>query len=168
MTICDRLLLCGSRLCTSSNNATRLVYLVRLSTISTTFVTKSIMHARVGRSRSGITTIKRSQEGHPGALLQTGQVGEGCVLYLGLISYNPQALSGGSTPLHWDYWPEEEVLRAELNEWLEGEDRIMTISITQNLAEVTCSSPSAAEGLRHIARLQGIPVTALPLRRPDG
>ena len=40
MTICDRLLLCGSRLCTSSNNATPLVYLVRLSTISTTFVTK--------------------------------------------------------------------------------------------------------------------------------
>ena len=40
MTICDRLLLCGSRLCTSSNNATRLVYLVRLHTISTTFVTK--------------------------------------------------------------------------------------------------------------------------------
>ena len=40
MTICDRLLLCGSRLCTSSNNATRLVYLVRLPTISTTFVTK--------------------------------------------------------------------------------------------------------------------------------
>ena len=38
----------------------------------------SIMHARVGRSRSGITTIKRSQGGHPGALLQTGQVGEGC------------------------------------------------------------------------------------------
>ena len=37
----------------------------------------SIMHARVGRSRSGITTIKRSQEGHPGALLQTGQVGDG-------------------------------------------------------------------------------------------
>ena len=30
MTICDRLLLCGSRLCTSSNNATLLVHLVRL------------------------------------------------------------------------------------------------------------------------------------------
>ena len=30
----------------------------------------------------------------------------------------------------------------------------MTISVTPNLAEVTCSSPSAAEGLRHIARLQ--------------
>jgi hypothetical protein len=40
MTICDRLLLCGSWPCTSSNNATPLVYLVRLSTISTTFVTK--------------------------------------------------------------------------------------------------------------------------------
>ena len=47
MTICDRLLLCGSRLCTSSNNATPLVYLVRLSTTSTTFVTKVMGSANV-------------------------------------------------------------------------------------------------------------------------
>ena len=47
MTICDRLLLCGSRLCTSSNNATPLVYLVRLSTTSTTFVTRVMGSANV-------------------------------------------------------------------------------------------------------------------------
>ena len=47
MTICDRLLLCGSRLCTSSNNATPLVYLVRLTTTSTTFVTRVMGSANV-------------------------------------------------------------------------------------------------------------------------
>ena len=61
MTICDRLLLCGSWLCTSSNNATPLVYLVRLSTISTTFVTKTARQLRAAAAAHG-GTVRRVAE----------------------------------------------------------------------------------------------------------
>ena len=93
MTICDRLLLCGSRLCTSSNNATPLVYLVRLSTTSTTFVTKvmgstgdveldlraALASAPLDRAHgTRVVDSSRSSEAEPSLAVGTGTADGGC------------------------------------------------------------------------------------------